>query len=256
MDEAHVTSGEPSPAEPLLTRIGTRVRTARLVRRWSVRQLAERSDLSERFLCKLEAGRSNISVCKLAQVAAALDTSPAKLIGDDGPKALPPVIALLGMRGAGKSSIGLRLARRFKVPLVELDRCVEDTAGMRLAEIFEAHGEQHYRRLERQALDCVLGDGRRCVLAVGGGLVTSADAWLTLRARAFTIWMRADPQDLVRRVLAQGDRRPLSGHPAAMHELERLLREREPLYALADVVIDTSRMGLDGSVKAALEALG
>ena len=239
----------------ILARLGTRVRRGRLMRGWSLRQLAERTDLSERFLGELEAGRGNISVRKLAQVAQGLDTSPAKLIADDPPKPLPSVVALLGMRGAGKTSIGQRMARRFKVSFIELDRRVEDAAGASLREIFAFHGEDHYRRLERNELQVVLGEGRRCVLAVGGGLVTEPETWAQLRARAFTVWLRAAPQDHMKRVLAQGDRRPIQGHSAPMYELECLLRAREPLYAQAHVTIDTSGIGLAGVFKAALEAL-
>ena len=240
---------------PLFVRLGARVRSARVLRGWSVRRLSQRTTLCERFLYDLEGGRANISVRNLASVAEALDTSPSKLLADDEPTALPPVIALLGMRGAGKTSVGQRLARRFKVPFVELDRRVEEAAGLRLGEIFALHGDGYYRTLERRALQKVLDDGRRCVLAVGGGLVTDGEMWSRLRSQAFTIWLRAEPQDHMRRVLAQGDRRPMVGRPSAMVELRRLLRDREPLYAQAHVTIDTSRTALAGAVKAALVAL-
>jgi XRE family aerobic/anaerobic benzoate catabolism transcriptional regulator len=241
--------------DELLARLATRVRLARLLRRWSLRQLAHRATLSERFLGELEAGRGNISVRNLALVATALDTSPAKLLADDGPRVLPPVIALLGMRGAGKTSIGQRLAGRLRMPFIELDRSIEDAAELHLSEIFAIRGENYYRALERLELQSVLDEGRRCVVAVGGGLVTDAGTWSMLRARAFTIWLRAEPQDHMKRVLAQGDRRPMAGRPAAMLELQRLLRDREPLYALAHVTIDTSRAGFAGALKATLEAL-
>jgi XRE family aerobic/anaerobic benzoate catabolism transcriptional regulator len=220
-----------------------------------VRQLALHTALSPRFLGALESGRANISVRNLASVAAALDTSASKLLADDEPRALPPVIALLGMRGAGKTSVGQRLARRFKVPFIELDHRVEEGAGLKLAEIFALHGEPYYRQLQRHALEAVLRQGRRCVLAVGGGLVTDAVMWTRLRSQAFTIWLRAEPHDYMKRVLAQGDRRPMAGRPDAIYELRRLLREREPLYAQAHVTIDTSRTALAATVKAALEAL-
>lgn len=231
------------------------MRAARLLRRWSLRRFAERTRLSERFLGELEAGRGNISVRNLALVAAALDSSPSKLLADDQPVARPSVVALLGMRGAGKTSIGLRVARRLKLAFIELDRRIEDAAGLALPEIFAIHGEGYYRKLERDALSAVLDENRPCVLAVGGGLVTDADLWALLRARAFTIWLRADPQDHWNRVVAQGDRRPMAGRPAAMHELQRLLRDREPLYGLSHVTIDTSRTGLSGAVQAALKVL-
>jgi XRE family aerobic/anaerobic benzoate catabolism transcriptional regulator len=239
-------------SEQLLARLGARVRAARLLRRWSLRQLAQRTALSERFLGAVEAGRGNISVRNLAQVAAALDTSPARLLADDEPKVLPLVIALLGP-GAGKTSIGQRLARRFKVPFIELDHRVEGAAGLRLGEIFSLRGSDHGRALERQALLQVLEGGRRCVLAVGDGLVTDAEAWALLRAHAFTIWLRAEPGDHIKRALAQGDRRENAGDPPAMHDLHRHQCER--FYALAHVTIDTSGVGIADAFKAALEAL-
>jgi XRE family aerobic/anaerobic benzoate catabolism transcriptional regulator len=225
------------------------------MRRWSLRELAGRTELSERFLGQIEAGRGNISVRNLTQVAAALDLTPAKLLADDGPKERPSIVALLGMRGAGKTSIGIRLARRMAIPFVELDRRVEDAAGLNLSDVFAIHGESYYRRLERVALQALLDEGRPCVLAVGGGLVTDAETWALLRVRAFTIWLRAEPEDHWKRVVAQGDRRPMAGRPEAMHELRRLLREREPMYGLAHTTIDTSQAGLAGTVSAALAAL-
>jgi XRE family aerobic/anaerobic benzoate catabolism transcriptional regulator len=244
-----------SESDRVLLRLGARVRAARRVRRWSLRELAVRTELSERFLGQLEAGRGNISVRNLTLLSVVLDTTAAKLLADDEPKERPAIVALLGMRGAGKTSIGVRLARRLRVPFVELDRQVEDVAGLRLSEIFALHGESYYRRLERETLQVLLDEGRPCVLAVGGGLVTDSESWALLRARAFTIWLRAKPEDHWNRVVAQGDRRPMAGRPAAMHELRRLLREREPLYGLAHIAIDTSRAGLAGTLKAALVAL-
>jgi XRE family aerobic/anaerobic benzoate catabolism transcriptional regulator len=249
-----MAANHPCGSDQLLARLGARVRMARLLRSWSLRQLAQRTALSERFLGKLEAGRGNISVRNLAQVAEALDTSPAKLLGDDGAKSLPPVIALLGVRGAGKTCIGQRLARRFKVPFIELDRCVEDAAGLRVREILAMRGEDHLRTLERRALQRVLAEDRRCVLAVGDGLVTDSETWALLRTRAFTMWLRAAPRNAVERSLARGDRQQMT-RSAATHESQRLQREREPLYALAHVTIDTSSVGLADAFRAALQAL-
>jgi len=138
------------------------------------------------------------------------------------------------------------------VPFVELDRRVEQAAGMSLAEIFALHGEEYYRRLERETLERVLDEagGRRLVLAAGGGLVTSPETYALLRRRALTVWLRAEPEDHWNRVVQQGDRRPIAEHPQAMAELRRLLATRQRLYAEADGTVDTSRLGVQGTVRA------
>jgi len=160
------------------------------------------------------------------------------------------VIALLGLRGAGKSTVGRRLARRLRVPFVELDRRVEEAAGMSLGELFALHGEAYYRRLEREALQRVLADRRPLVLATGGGLPASPETYALLREHALAVWLRAAPEDHWNRVVQQGDRRPMADHPEAMAELRRLLSSREPLYAQAAATVDTSRLGVDGAVEA------
>jgi XRE family aerobic/anaerobic benzoate catabolism transcriptional regulator len=164
------------------------------------------------------------------------------------------VVALLGLRGAGKSTVGKRLARRLRLPFVELDRKIEEAAGLSLAEIFALHGEDYYRRLEKDTLTRLLDERRPMILACGGGLVTAGDTWALLRRRALTVWLRAQPEDHWNRVVQQGDRRPMSDHPQAMSELRRLLRARDPLYAEAAHVVDTSRLSSDEAAQA-VEAL-
>jgi XRE family aerobic/anaerobic benzoate catabolism transcriptional regulator len=187
---------------------------------------------------QLEAGRGNISVRRLADVANALDTSPSALLAS--PVSQPrPVIALLGLRGAGKTTIGRRLARRRRIPFVELDRRIEEEADLSLGEIFTLHGEDYYRRLEREVLQDVLNEGPM-VLATGGGLVESPQTFAALRQSAATVWLRARPEDHWNRVVRQGDRRPMANHPQAMADLRALLAAREPLYALADHTVETS----------------
>jgi XRE family aerobic/anaerobic benzoate catabolism transcriptional regulator len=230
--------------DALLVSLGQRARALRLARGWTLREVAERSGLSARFLVQLEAGRGNISVRRLAEVAKALDTTPAALLipADD---AASPVIALLGLRGAGKTTIGRRLAKRRRVPFVELDRRVEEAADLSLGELFSLHGEDYYRRLEREVLQDVLSEARPMILATGGGLVASPETFAMLRRSAVTFWLRATPEDHWNRVVRQGDRRPMADHPQAMADLRSLLGRREPLYALADHTVDTSTLGVD-----------
>jgi XRE family aerobic/anaerobic benzoate catabolism transcriptional regulator len=242
-------------ADLLLAALAARVRALRTERGLTLQRLARRARLSPRFLVQVEQGAANISVRKLAGLAAALDTTPAALLAAPTTRraragATLPVIALLGLRGAGKSTIGRRLARRLRVPFVELDRRVEETAGLSLPELFALHGESYYRRLEREALERVLADGGPLVLATGGGLPASPEAFALLRARALTVWLRAAPEDHWNRVVQQGDRRPMADHPQAMAELRRLLTAREPLYAQAAATVDTSRLGVTGAADA------
>jgi XRE family aerobic/anaerobic benzoate catabolism transcriptional regulator len=234
----------------LLRELGRRVRAQRSERGLSLKELARRAKLSQRFLSAVEAGAGNISVRKLAGLARALGTTPAALLAEPAGETALPLIALLGLRGAGKTTIGRRLARRLHVPFVELDRRVEEAAGLTLPEVFALHGEQYYRRLERATLEQVLAEGRPLVLATGGGIVASPETYALLKRRALTIWLRAQPEDHWNRVVQQGDRRPMADNPQAMAELRRLLAAREPLYAQARHRVDTSRLGVDQAVLA------
>jgi XRE family aerobic/anaerobic benzoate catabolism transcriptional regulator len=231
----------------ILATLGARVRQLRTARHWTIRELAERSGVSLRFLVQLEAGRANISIKRLAELAAALGVSPALLVTEDG-AAEPHVIALLGLRGAGKTTIGKRLARRMRLRFVELDRRIEQAAEMSLAEIFSLYGEEHYRRLERATLAAVLAERHPTVLATGGGIVAVPATYALLKQTATTVWLRAAPEDHWNRVVAQGDKRPMADHPQAMADLRALLEARQPLYATADLVIDTSGRGIDAIV--------
>ena len=242
--------------EDLLRSLGQRARARRLEAGWTLREVAERSGVSPRFLVQLESGRGNISVKRLADVADALGTTAAALLTAPEPQAAPHIVALLGLRGAGKTTVGRRLARRRRVPFVELDHRIEQAADLSLAEVFTLHGETYYRRLERDVLEQVLRERRPMVLATGGGLVTSAETFALLRRSATTIWLRARPEDHWNRVVRQGDRRPMADHPQAMADLRALLAQREPLYAAASLTIDTAHLSMAKVVDAVERALG
>jgi len=231
----------------ILAVVGMRVRQMRANRRWTIRDLAERSGVSVRFLVQLESGRANISVRRLADIARAFEMPAAGLLSDrDGDE--PSIVALLGLRGAGKTTIGKRLARQMHIQFVELDRRIEQAAEMSLGEIFSLYGEEYYRRLERETLAAVLAEHRPAVLATGGGIVASPETYALLKHSATTVWLRAAPEDHWNRVVAQGDKRPMADHPQAMADLRNLLEARQPLYAAADLVIDTSGRTVDAIV--------
>jgi XRE family transcriptional regulator, aerobic/anaerobic benzoate catabolism transcriptional regulator len=256
----------------LLQGLGAKVRSLRTQASLTIKELAKRAELSLRFVNQLEAGQGNISVAGLARIASAL--------GRPLPELIPPAthdqsiraqlwqlfstssdedlqdfqrwfaqrngetdrhfIALIGLRGAGKSTVGLRLAKKLKTDFVELDWRIEQAAGMSLGEIFSMHGEEYYRRLEQKELVKLFNESKGCVVATGGSLVTYAENWGLVRRNCFTVWLRATPEEHMTRVLRQGDTRPMKDNPSAMNELKELLLRREPLYSEAETTIKTS----------------
>jgi XRE family aerobic/anaerobic benzoate catabolism transcriptional regulator len=238
-----------------LSGLGRAVRSRRLGRGLTLSALAEISGLSERFLSQLEAGRGNISIARLVDVAAALGSPASDLLRDAEARPERKFVVLLGLRGAGKSSIGPRLAERLGVPFVELDQRVEQAAGMPLGAVFELQGELFYRRLERETLRQLLADAPGAVIAAGGSIVTDSETFELIKRSAVTVWLKARPEDHMQRVVEQGDVRPMKNRPDAMAELKALLRARTPLYAQADHVVDTSLSGLDGAVETLQRAL-
>jgi XRE family transcriptional regulator, aerobic/anaerobic benzoate catabolism transcriptional regulator len=224
-----------------------------------VSELARLAGLSRRHLTEIEAGRANPSVTRLVDLTRALEVDPADLLTGDADRrgvARGGRIALVGLRGAGKSSVGSALALALEVPFVELDRRIEDLAGLALAAIFELHGSAGFRRLEAEALERVLAEGERFVLATGGSIVTSPATFARLRQACHTVWLRTGPEIHYERVLAQGDRRPMAGRPRALDELKQLLAEREPLYARCEHQLDTTDLDVEQTVERLVERYG
>jgi XRE family aerobic/anaerobic benzoate catabolism transcriptional regulator len=267
----------------LLLALGERVRDLRARRGMTRKILARDSGVSERYLAQLEAGIGNGSILLLAKVAAAMHVPVTELLRDE--RALAPDladllglvrrlsatqiktardllarefdaevkarmrrIALVGLRGAGKSSLGMALARRLNVPFIELDREVEREANTSLNEIFLLYGQAGYRRYERAALERVLAGFGRVVIATGGSIVSEHETYDLLLSSCYTVWLKAQPEEHMARVVAQGDTRPMKGNREAMEDLRRILSTRAPLYGRADSVIDTSGRVLDASL--------
>jgi XRE family aerobic/anaerobic benzoate catabolism transcriptional regulator len=265
----------------LIARVGERVRKARERKGIPRRVLSEISGVSPRYLALLEAGEGNISVGLLQRVATALDYRIEWFVGEDDPstsealrvaelwrrapaetrarviEALAPSsepsprrrrIALIGLRGAGKSTLGARAGAALGLPFVELNREIEDQAGMPVAEVLALYGQEGYRRLEAQALSRVVATYEAVILAVAGGIVAEPDTYKTLLAQFHTIWLRATPEDHMARVRAQGDLRPMAGNPEAMEQLRFILTSREALYAQAGARLDTSGRTVEESL--------
>ena len=211
-------------------------------------RLAADSGVSLRFLAQLEGGEGNISYLRLRRVAEALGSDVASLVRS-AEKHTQRSPALLGMRGAGKSTVGSALAKVLDVPFLELDDLVEAEAGLPLAQIFELQGEDFYRQIEREALVRFLAGEALAVLATGGGIVTKPETFSLLRGRAFTVWLKATPREHWDRVVAQGDHRPMQNRPDAMAELERLWTVRARMYAGADLIVETSTREVDDVVR-------
>lgn len=269
----------------LLKTLGTRVRDARARHGMTRRMLAHDSRISERYLAELESGRGNLSIVLLKRLAAAIDVPLTELV-DEGPR--PPAefvmltqrlrrltseelaqaaaiirkrfgrsdnrldrIALVGLRGAGKTTLGKLLAAHLGWEFIELSRAIEREAGVLLAEIFEFGGQAAYRRYELRALEAVVGARRGIVLAAGGGLVAEAATLQRLLDTCYTVWLQASPQEHWDRVLNQGDDRVRVGtcDSEALADMRRILAQRESLYQMADAPLDTSGKSIPEALK-------
>jgi len=259
-----------------LRRLGERLRTLRNQRGMTRKALAAHARVSERYLAQLEAGKGNGSIVLLRRIASAIGLPVTQLLHDGAEPPLdfvllsqflerlsPPAlanarklllkhfsepseglrrrrIALIGLRGGGKSTLGRLLAERLDVPFIELDREIERRSGANLSEIFDMFGQETFRRAEREAFNEVLSQHLHFVIATSGSIVTEPSTLELLLASCFTIWVRAEPEEHMRRVMAQGDMRPMANNARAMEDLVSILKSREPLYAKAEAVITTS----------------
>ena len=265
---------KPGEDADFLAAMGRRVRDARERRGLPRKVVSQSAGVSERYLAQLEAGEGNASVLLLRSVARALGLPLSEIIdGTENPvghrlirrflerlpehrledvvfrlmrdfgheeSARKKRIALVGLRGAGKTTLGHALAAELGVPFVELDREIEREAGIGLSEVFLLYGQAGYRRIERRCLERMTDAHPELVLTVGGGIVSEPDTYNLLLLNFYTVWIKASPTEHMARVVAQGDLRPMQGNAEAMGDLNRILDAREPLYGRADATLDTS----------------
>lgn len=278
-DDARHIPFEEEVAE-LIVHVGEKVLALRKARRMSRRELSETSGVSPRYLAKLEGGDGNISIGLLKRVALALDTPVEQILVRDDPQAAETLLmmqmyrradagtrarvlqvldpertraqkaerlCLVGLRGAGKSTLGARISAAFDAPFIELNDEIEQNAGMPVAEIIALYGQEGYRQLEADTLGAIVKSHRRAIVAVAGGIVSEETTFQQLLSRFHSVWVRTSPGEHMERVRAQGDMRPMQGNPQAMIQLRQILKAREVYYAQADHLLDTSGKTVDVS---------
>lgn len=277
-------AADSSAKDPHLVALGERVRRLRAMRGMTRKALAQSAGVSERHLANLESGMGNVSILLLQQIAQAFHCALAELVGDvttsspewllirellehrseselqQAREALAELygghpaagrrnklrqIALIGLRGAGKSTLGRMLAQDLGYAFVELSAEIERVAGCGILEIHSLYGPSAYRRYEKRALEESLQLYPEMVLATPGGLVSEPAAMNLMLSHCYTVWLQATPEDHMARVMAQGDFRPMAGNSEAMADLKRILASREAFYSKADFACSTSHQGLE-----------
>jgi XRE family aerobic/anaerobic benzoate catabolism transcriptional regulator len=272
---------ESDPESGFLEQLGQRVRTMRALRGMSRKVLAKVSGISERYIAQLESGKGNVSIVLLRRVSHAMgahleDLIPATDPAPDWPvirdllrKATPAQIAqakdalaghgasthraafagiaLIGLRGAGKSTLGRLLAKKIGWTFVELNKEIEAQNGLSVAEIIALYGQEGFRRMEQTALNQLLARNELMVLATGGGIVSEPLTFDLILSSFYTVWLKAEPEEHMGRVRKQGDLRPMADDRSAMAELRNILVSREPLYARASAIVDTAGLSVDAA---------
>lgn len=280
----------PDPESAFLEQLGQRVRTMRALRGMSRKVLAKVSGISERYIAQLESGKGNVSIVLLRRVSDAMGAHLEDLIPTGEPSPDWPVIrdllrkatpnqvaqardilsghgaaaqrrmsfagiALIGLRGAGKSTLGKMLAKKIGWNFVELNKEIERENGLSVAEIIALYGQEGFRRMEQAALNALLERKEPIVLATGGGIVSEPLTFDLILSSFYTIWVKAEPEEHMARVRGQGDLRPMADDRSAMTELRTILKSREPLYARANAVVDTAGLSVDAAAARLSEAV-
>ena len=282
-----IETSEDGEAAEFLAKVGQNVKSVRQERGITRKALSELSGISERYLAQLEGGTGNISIALLYRIARGLNCTLNELMDNDGGgddlvlsyrRARPEVrgqvdlllnlkdaqakkgkrICLIGLRGAGKSTLGKLLGADMGLPFLELNKEIENEGGMPVDEIIALYGQEGYRRLEYQALERIVASKDALVLAVAGGIVSDPEAYAYALEHFHTVWLKASPEEHMERVRLQGDERPMSGNPKAMESLKTILLERVELYSQADTMVNTSGRRIEdsrGQLLAAVQAL-
>ena len=278
--------------DPFLAALGERLKLLRARRGLTRKALAHLAEVSERHVANVESGVGNASIQFLRQLCAVLNCSLAEMTGDETASSADWLmireilrgrseqelakaravlaelfesptseasrrrrVALIGLRGAGKSTLGRMLASHWNVPFIELSGVIEQIAGCSIAEIHALYGQTAYRRYEQRALEDVIQHHAQAVIATPGGIVSEPATFNFLLSHCYTVWLRATPDQHMARVIAQGDSRPMSGNREAMEDLKRILESRSQFYSKADCIFDTGHASAQAGLAALLRQL-
>ncbi|WP_283807689.1 helix-turn-helix transcriptional regulator [Bradyrhizobium sp. LTSPM299] len=285
-----IMTQDTDPETGFLEQLGQRVRTMRALRGMSRKVLAKVSGISERYIAQLESGKGNVSIVLLRRVAGAMGAHLEDLIPSSEPipdwavirdllrkasqsqiaqakdilaggsasaqrRASFSGIALIGLRGAGKTTLGRMLAKKIGWSFVELNKEIEAQNGLSVAEIIALYGQEGFRRMEQAALTQLLARKELMVLATGGGIVSEPLTFDLILSSFYTIWLKAEPEEHMARVRRQGDLRPMADDRSAMAELRNILVSREPLYARASAVVDTAGLSVDAAAARLIDSV-